>query len=131
MRKQGPAPSRRTLLLAGRGVALAGAGDLRLLEAAVRGDGAEVTLVTDPALIGRVLDLILDAKAAQGADPAFASALKSWLRFDARAGIEAGDGFTPPCRAIPRCRRSSTASSRSAPRMTGMPGTCGPRRALR
>jgi nitroreductase len=67
--------------------------DLAALEAAARVDGAEVMLVTDPALIGRVLDLILTATAAQVSDPAFAAELKSWIRFSARSAVETGDGL--------------------------------------
>ncbi|MGY6410808.1 MAG: Acg family FMN-binding oxidoreductase [Alkalilacustris sp.] len=67
--------------------------DLAALEAAARVDGAEAMLVTDPARIAQVLELILTANAAQVSDPAFAAELKSWLRFNARAAIETGDGL--------------------------------------
>ncbi len=67
--------------------------DLAALEAAAKVKGAEVMLITDPARIGQVLELILTANAAQVADPAFATELKSWLRFNARAAIEMGDGL--------------------------------------
>ena len=67
--------------------------DLAALEAAARVSGAEVMLVTDPAVIAQVLDLILTANAAQVSDRAFAAELKSWLRFNARAAIETGDGL--------------------------------------
>lgn len=69
------------------------AADLVALEAAARVDGAEVMLITDPARIAQVLELILTANAAQVSDPAFAAELKSWLRFNARAAIETGDGL--------------------------------------
>lgn len=67
--------------------------DLAALEAAARVGGAEVMLVTEPARIAQVLDLILTANAAQVSDPAFAAELKSWLRFNARAAVETGDGL--------------------------------------
>lgn len=67
--------------------------DLAALEAAAGVAGAEVMLVTDPAMIAQVLDLILTANAAQVSDPAFAAELKSWLRFNARAAVETGDGL--------------------------------------
>lgn len=67
--------------------------DLAALEAAARVDGAEVLLVTDPAQIARILDLILAANEAQVSDPAFAAELKSWIRFSARAAVETGDGL--------------------------------------
>jgi hypothetical protein len=60
--------------------------------AAIRIDGAEAMIVTDPTRIARVLGLILTANAAQVADPAFAAELKSWLRLNARAAVETGDG---------------------------------------
>lgn len=69
------------------------AGDLAALQAAARVDGAEVMLITDPARIAQVLELILTANAAQVSNPAFAAELKSWLRFNARAAIESGDGL--------------------------------------
>jgi len=69
------------------------AADLAALEAAARVDGAEVMLITDPAMIAQVLELILTANAAQVSDPAFAAELKSWLRFNVRAAIETGDGL--------------------------------------
>ncbi len=69
------------------------AADLAALEAAARVDGAEVMLITDPARIAQVLELILTANAAQVSDPAFAAELKSWLRFNARSAIETGDGL--------------------------------------
>jgi hypothetical protein len=67
--------------------------DLAALEAAARVDGAEVMLITDPAVIEQVLELILTANTAQVSDPAFAAELKSWLRFSASAAIETGDGL--------------------------------------
>lgn len=69
------------------------AADLAALEAAARVESAEVMLITDPARIAQVLELILTANAAQVSDPVFAAELKSWLRFNARAAIETGDGL--------------------------------------
>lgn len=67
--------------------------DLATLEAASRVAGAEVMLVTDPAIVAQVLELILAVNAMQVSDPAFATELKSWLRFNPRAAIETGDGL--------------------------------------
>ena len=69
------------------------AADLAALEAAARVEGAEVMVITDPAGIEQVLELILAANAAQVSDPAFAAELKSWLRFNASAAIQTGDGL--------------------------------------
>jgi nitroreductase len=67
--------------------------DLAALDAAAKVEGAEVMLITDPARIEAVLELILAANAAQVSNPAFATELKSWLRFNARAAIGTGDGL--------------------------------------
>lgn len=67
--------------------------DLAALETAARVEGAEAMLVTDPVRIAQMLELILTANAAQVSDPAFAAELKSWLRFNARAAMETGDGL--------------------------------------
>jgi probable addiction module antidote protein len=88
----------------GRGVS---AGDLARLEQAARLDGCELHLIDDPARIEQVLELILAATELQVADPAFADELKSWIRFNARAAVETGDGLIPPARATRRCRPSS------------------------
>ena len=77
------------------------ADDLAALEAAARVDGAEVMLVTDPAVVAQVLELILAANAAQVSDPAFAAELKSWLRFNARASVATGDGLYAACSGNP------------------------------
>ncbi len=77
------------------------AADLAALEAAARVEGAEALLVTDPARIAAVLELILSANAAQVADPAFAAELKSWLRFNARAAVATGDGLFAGCSGNP------------------------------
>jgi nitroreductase len=82
----------------GRAVPVA---DLAALEAAARVEGAEVLLVTDPARIAQVLELILTANSAQVSDPAFAAELKSWLRFNARVAIETGDGLFSACSGNP------------------------------
>jgi hypothetical protein len=75
--------------------------DLAALEAAANVEGAEVMLLTDPARVEPVLELILAANAAQVADPAFAAELKSWLRFNARAAIKSGDGLYAACSGNP------------------------------
>lgn len=67
--------------------------DLAALEAAARVEGAEILFVIDAATVERVLELILAANTAQVSDPAFAAELRSWLRFNARAAVETGDGL--------------------------------------
>jgi hypothetical protein len=77
------------------------AAGLAALEAAARVEGAEVMLITDPARTEAVLELILSANAVQVSDPAFAAELKSWLRFNARAAVETGDGLYSGCSGNP------------------------------
>lgn len=78
-----------------------GADDLARLEQAARREGGELYLVDDPARIEQVLELILAATEIQVSDPAFAAELKSWLRFNARAAIETGDGLYSACSGNP------------------------------
>lgn len=68
------------------------AAELEALAAAGR-DGAEVMLIDDRARMEAVLELILAANDAQVSNPAFAAELESWLRFNARAAVSAGDGL--------------------------------------
>lgn len=82
----------------GRGVS---AGDLARLEQAARLDGCELLLINDTARIEQVLELILAATELQVADPAFADELKSWIRFNARAAVETGDGLYSACSGNP------------------------------
>lgn len=63
------------------------------LLAAARVDGCELMLIEDRARIEQVLELILAANTQQVSDPAFADELRSWIRFNARAAVETGDGL--------------------------------------
>jgi nitroreductase len=77
------------------------AGDLARLEQAARLDACELHLIDDRVRIEQVLELILAATETQVANPAFADELKSWLRFNARAAIETGDGLYAACSGNP------------------------------
>ncbi len=78
-----------------------GAGDLARLEQAARLDGCELLVIDDPARMEQLLELILAATEAQVSNPAFASELKSWIRFNARSAIESGDGLYSACSGNP------------------------------
>lgn len=72
----------------------------RLAQAAQRG-GCELLVIDDRPRIEQVLELVLAATEAQVADPEFADELKSWIRFNARAAIETGDGLYSACSGNP------------------------------
>ncbi|MCG6117871.1 MAG: hypothetical protein MEQ07_06720 [Aquimonas sp.] len=63
-----------------------------LLEAACI-EGCELLLVEDRARMEQVLELVLEANTRQVSNPAFAAELKHWIRFNAAAAIESGDGL--------------------------------------
>ncbi|MBV2360834.1 Tat pathway signal protein [Thalassococcus sp. CAU 1522] len=77
------------------------AADLSLLERAAQVDGCRVLLVTEPAEVAAILDLILAANAVQIADPAFVAELGDWLRFSAAAAVDTGDGLFSACSGNP------------------------------
>jgi hypothetical protein len=52
-----------------------------------------MVLITERAMLERVRDLIIDGNAAQMADRAFMAEFKSWMRFNPRAALAAGDGI--------------------------------------
>jgi nitroreductase len=67
--------------------------ELRLLEAAGRGEGVEVLLITDR--IGRetLLDLVVAGNASQMRDPAFVEELRAWVRFSPAQAVATRDGL--------------------------------------
>lgn len=67
--------------------------DLGTLANTVRGSGVDLMLITDPALMGEVAELIATANTAQIADPAFMAELKHWMRFSPRSAMATGDGL--------------------------------------
>ena len=68
------------------------AADLQTL-AAAKVPGVDLVLITDRAQIDRVRDLVIAANNVQMADAAFVRELKTWLRYNPRQAIEAGDGL--------------------------------------
>ncbi|WP_179213862.1 hypothetical protein [Rhizobium sullae] len=75
--------------------------DLSSMQVAARVSGCEVVLIEDRAKIEQILELILAASTAQVSDPAFSAELRCWLRFNARAAIETGDGLYSGCSGNP------------------------------
>lgn len=67
-------------------------GDLSRL-AATTIAGVDLVLITAPAEIARLRDLVLAGNSAQMADPAFMAELLRWLRFNPAAAMRKGDGL--------------------------------------
>jgi hypothetical protein len=68
-------------------------GALGLLAVAARDPEVALILITDPAQMGKLADLIAAANTAQIDDPAFMTELKSWMRFNPRRALLTGDGL--------------------------------------
>jgi hypothetical protein len=69
------------------------AAELDLLADAARSPGVDLILITDPAQMGQLADLIATGNTAQLADPAFMTELKHWMRFNPRQALDTGDGL--------------------------------------
>jgi hypothetical protein len=67
--------------------------ELRLLERAGSGDGVRVVLLTERAVMERVLEYVVAGNTAQIHDPAFVAELKTWIRFGAGEAERTGDGL--------------------------------------
>jgi Nitroreductase family len=67
--------------------------DLQTLAATAMVPGVDLVLITDRAQIDRVRDLVTAANSVQMADTAFVRELKTWLRYNPRQAIDAGDGL--------------------------------------
>lgn len=75
--------------------------ELRSLEAAGTGSGVQVVLLTERAVMERVLALVVEGNRAQLGDPAFMRELKHWVRFNARQARATGDGLFAACAGNP------------------------------
>jgi len=69
------------------------AADLATLAAAAKVPGVDLVMFTDRPQIDRLRDLVIAANSVQMADPAFRRELKTWLRFNPRQALQAGDGL--------------------------------------
>lgn len=69
------------------------ASKLDLLTNAAGFAGVDLVLITDPAKMRQLADLIATGNTAQLADPAFMTELKHWMRFNPRSALARGDGL--------------------------------------
>lgn len=67
--------------------------ELRQLERAGTGNGVRVMLLTERAVMEKVLEYVVAANTAQMADPAFVAELKAWIRFGAAEAERTSDGL--------------------------------------
>ena len=67
--------------------------DLEALANAAKVPGVDLVLITERAQIDRVRDLVIAANSVQMGDAAFLRELKTWLRYNPRQAIDAGDGL--------------------------------------
>jgi hypothetical protein len=67
--------------------------ELDLLQRAGTSGSVQMLLLTDRPEMERVLDYVVQANAAQIADPAFVKELKTWIRFNAPEAVRARDGL--------------------------------------
>ena len=67
--------------------------DLQTMAATAMVPGVDLVLITDRAQIDRVRDLVIAGNSVQMADTAFVRELKTWLRYNPRQAIDAGDGL--------------------------------------
>ena len=69
------------------------ASELRLLVGAATVPGVDMLLITDPAQMARITELVVTGNTAQMNDAAFLSELKHWLRFTPHEALTKGDGL--------------------------------------
>jgi len=74
---------------------------LRQLEAAGQGNGVSILLITDRDRMAEIADYVARGNTAQFDDAAWARELKSWIRFNAREAVSAGDGLYGPAMGSP------------------------------
>jgi hypothetical protein len=67
--------------------------ELRSLALAGTGQGVQVLLLTERALMERVLAQVIEANTVQMSDDAFMGELKAWMRFGAAEAQRSGDGL--------------------------------------
>jgi len=67
--------------------------DLATLQAAGAMPGVDLLIITEPAAVAKIRDLVVAGNDAQMRDVAFMRELKSWLRFNPRCAMASGDGL--------------------------------------
>ncbi|MFM9881520.1 MAG: Tat pathway signal protein, partial [Burkholderiales bacterium] len=70
--------------------------ELRLLEAAGRGSGVSLLLLTTSKQKEQVAEYVAAGNTTQFSDPRWADELRSWIRFNARDAMRTGDGLYGP-----------------------------------
>ncbi len=75
--------------------------DLTKLELAGVGPGVRCVLITDPAQVASISNLVAQGNIAQLTDDAFRRELVSWIRFNPTAAIRTGDGLAGRCTGNP------------------------------
>ncbi len=68
-------------------------GDVTLLERAGTGEGVRIVIFTEPRRMEQILEYVMRGNSSQMADAAFMAELKTWVRFNGRDAVEAGDGL--------------------------------------
>lgn len=68
-------------------------GDLAALQSAAAVPGVDLALVTDPARIAAIRDLVVAGNDTQMRDVAFMRELKRWIRFNPHSAMMTGDGL--------------------------------------
>lgn len=66
---------------------------LKTLEAAGRGNGVELRLLTEKKDLEKILAYVVEGNTAQMSDPAFTEELKAWIRFGSDEAVRRGDGL--------------------------------------
>jgi hypothetical protein len=67
--------------------------ELRLLEQAGTGEGVRILLLTEKAVLEKILEFVVAGNTSQMNDPAFINELKTWIRFNTAEAVETGDGL--------------------------------------
>lgn len=74
---------------------------LTKLELAGSGPGVRLELITDPADVGSIANLVAQGNIAQLSDGAFRRELLSWIRFNPTTALSTGDGLAGRCTSNP------------------------------
>lgn len=78
---------------------------LRALEAAGRGDGVEVLLLTTVSSKEQMIEWVAAGNRAQMGDARWTAEMKKWIRFNGREARRTGDGLYGPAFGMPRVPR--------------------------
>lgn len=79
--------------------------ELNKLHQVGQGDGVSVLLINDDERKALVARYVMDGNRVQFSDPAWARELKSWIRFNGREAVRAGDGLYGPAMGSPAVPR--------------------------